>query len=203
MTWQLTDDLAVFDAAARAFIETKPLEHTLLISVPAGLRERGPHAYGSGDPRFGWYETADGSVVGAFVQTPPHPLLMTGLPAQAAESLPDALLGAGRTLSGLNGPAGVAKTVAATWCARTGDSQTVYETHRLYVLDDLIEPVPALPGSARIAVERDRGLLTTWYGAFAEELGEHVLNVQRVIEDRLEFGGLILWEVDDVPVSMA
>ncbi len=203
MTWHLTDDLAAFDAAARAFIEAEPLKNTLLISIPTVLRDRGPHAFGPADPRFGWYDTADGTIAGALVQTPPHPLLTSALPAEAAASLVNALKASGKPLVGINAPAAVADAVAAAWCAQTGDPQTVFGTHRLYVLDALIAPDPAPPGKPRIAAGRDRDVLAAWFAAFAEEIGDPVLNVRRAIDDRLEFGGLTLWEVDGAVVSMA
>lgn len=203
MTWQLTADIAAFDEATAAFLAAESTRNTLLLSIPAVLRKRGPQAFGEQPPRFGWYEDADGTVVAALVQTPPHPPLLSLLPDGAAAALVRELLAADWRISGVNGPSETADAVASAWCAATGASATVRMTNRLYLLDDLAWPTPAPPGGSRIAVAADLELLTAWYVDFSAEIGDPVLNVQRVVGDRVENGTMVLWEVDDVPVSMA
>lgn len=203
MAWQLTDDIAAFDEATGAFLAAEPTHNTLLLSIPAILRKRGPLAFGDQPPRYGWFEDADGAVRAALVQTPPYPMLLSDLPDGAAASLVQALLGAGWQLFGVNASTSTADAVAAAWCAATGASAAVRMTNRLYVLGELVGPAPAPPGASRIATEADLGLLTNWYVDFAAEVGDPVLNVQRVVGDRVENGTMVLWEVDGVPVSMA
>jgi RimJ/RimL family protein N-acetyltransferase len=204
MAWQTTDDLAAFDAAALDFLRAQPTQNTILLSVPSVLRERGPMAFGDDRPRFGWYEDADGTVSGAFLQTPPHPLLLSDLPERAAtQSLVEALRASGRALPGVNAPQSVAEAVASAWCAETGAVAREGLRHRLYLLGDLTIPSPRPTGSARIATTADLDLLLTWFVDFSEEVGDPVINAQRAVVDRLDYGGLTLWEVDGSPVSMA
>ena len=204
MAWQTTDDLAAFDAAALDFLRAQPTQNTILLSVPSVLRERGPKAFGDDRPRFGWYEDADGAVSGAFLQTPPHPLLLSGLPDRAAEqSLVAILRDSGRALPGVNAPRPVAEAVASAWCAQTGAVAREGLTHRLYLLGELTSPSPAPAGTPRIATVADLDLLLTWFVDFSEEVGDPVINAQRAVVDRLDYGGLTLWEVDGAPVSMA
>jgi len=71
------------------------------------------------------------------------------------------------------------------------------------LLGSLVDPDPAPPGAARLATAADLDLATHWYNGFAAEVGDPVLNVERVVGDRVENGTMVLWEVDGVPVSMA
>jgi len=203
MAWQLTDDIAAFDEATGAFLAAEPTRNTLLLSIPAVLRKRGPLAFGDEPPRYGWFEDANAAVRAALVQTPPHPMLLSELPDGAADSLVQALLAADWQISGVNASTPTADAVAAKWCAATGESALVRMTNRLYVLGDLVGPTPAPPGASRIATAADLDLLTNWYVDFAQEVGDPVLNVQRVVGDRVENGTMVLWEVEGAPVSMA
>ncbi len=54
----------------------------------------------AGLPLFGWWTGLDDEVGGAFMHTPPHPLLLTAVPAGAAAELAAAL--AGRRLGAVN-----------------------------------------------------------------------------------------------------
>jgi predicted GNAT family acetyltransferase len=75
---------------------------------------------------------------------------------------------------------------------------------RLYRLDTLIPPSPPPPGRPRVADVRDRDLLVAWMTAFQAEIGEAgSRDVEQAVDDKLSHDGLILWEVDGSPVSMA
>ncbi|MBS2963142.1 GNAT family N-acetyltransferase [Actinocrinis puniceicyclus] len=203
MAWHITDDLAAFDAAALGLLKQQPTQNTVLLSVPGVLRERGPNAFGSETPRFGWYEEPDGTVSGAFVHTPPHPLLLSHVPAEAVPALAEALLASPCPLAGVNGQREQAQAVAQAWCAAKGTDAVLERTHRLYLLGQLIEPEPAPAGAARSATADDLDLLLDWFVEFTAEVGDPVINAQRAVVDRLDYGGLTLWELDGVPVSMA
>lgn len=204
MAWHITEKIDAFDAAALDFLRARPTPNTILLSVPSVLRERGPNAFGDEPPRFGWYEDAQAAVSGAFVHTPPHPLLLSDLPdSEAARSLAQALWASGRPLSGLNGPRPIVEVASSAWCAKTATTARAGMTHRLYVLDELKEPSPAPDGTPRVATHDDLSLLMEWFVAFAEEVGDPVINAQRAVVDRLDYGGLTLWEVGGAPVSMA
>lgn len=203
MAWQTTAEIAAFDAAAGAFLAADPNRNTLLLSIPDVLRRRGPLAFGDEPPRFGWYEDADGTVAGALLQTPPHPVLLTELPHGAAASLITTLLAENWPVPGVNAPSATTDAFVAAWCAATGASATMHMSHRLYVLGDFVAPEPAPPGSSRVAAAADLDLLTTWFTDCAVELGDPVVNMHRAVADRVETGSVVLWEVDGAPVSMA
>lgn len=208
MAWQLTSELGVFDARAAAFVNADPARNTIFVSITAVLRRRGPRAFSAQPPRFGWYEGEGGRVEAVFLQTPPHPVRLSVASAQAAAQLADLLAaGAGgldrTTLSGVGGPVEAAEAFSERWCELTGASAPVHMRQRLYRLGELIAPSPMPTGRARVAVSADRDLLAAWYRAFIAEVGEHHADVGRIVDDRIEYGGLTLWEVDGAPVSMA
>ena len=75
---------------------------------------------------------------------------------------------------------------------------------RLFRLGKLIRPAPEPEGAARLATERDRDLLAEWFGAFAREVGDPPRHDHHaVVDERLGYGGITVWEDDGVPVSMA
>jgi predicted GNAT family acetyltransferase len=203
MAWELTTDIADFDEATHALLAAEPTRNTLLLSIPTVLRQRGPLAFADQPPRFGWFEDADGTVVAALVQTPPYPIVLSPLPDGAPASLVRALLAADWRISGVNASSATAAAVASTWCAATGASATVRMSNRLYLLGELVEPTPAPPGGSRLATAADLELLTAWFTDFAVEVGDPVLNAERVVGDRVENGTMVVWEVDGAPVSMA
>jgi predicted GNAT family acetyltransferase len=199
MPWHLTDSVDEFDETAGDFLRSRPVEHTVQLTLIDTLRKRGPHAYGPDDPIFGWWQGDSGAVDGAFVQTPPHPLLLTAAPA-----MPElARLLAGRPLPGINAVAADAEEFAKVWRESTPVTLATGRQSRLYRLDVLTPPSPLPPGAPRVAGTADRELLEAWLTAFHHDVGEAVQAVSEVVDDKISYGGLTLWEVDGVPVSMA
>src|SRR3982750_4697551 len=82
MTWELTDSVEHFEATAGAFLRSRPVQHTVLLTLVDTLRRRGLRAYGEGSPVFGFWRT-DGTVAGVLLQTPPHPMIFSELPPEA------------------------------------------------------------------------------------------------------------------------
>ncbi|WP_432039423.1 GNAT family N-acetyltransferase [Streptomyces cucumeris] len=222
MTWTTTDDLDAFLAAAGGFLRGRPAEHTVLLTVAASLAAAGSGRYGERPPRYGWWRPdpgagpepgaggdGEGSVGGAFLCTPPYPLVLSPLPDEAAEELvrvlaePGAAHGPLPPVTGVNTGRRTAETFAAAWERLTGAGAEVEQTQRLYRLGALTPPEPAPPGRARTATAADRALLLTWYEGFARDTGALKGDVSRAVDDRLSHGGITLWEVDGAPVSSA
>lgn len=209
MPWHPTSELETFDAHGGAFVNGDPARNTIFVTITAMLRRRGLHAFSARPPRLGWYEGAGGQVEAVFVQTPPHPVRLSAASRQAAEELANLLAavddgGPGpNDVSGVGGPVDAAEAFSARWREVTGASASIHMRQRLYRLGDLAAPSPAPAGHARVAVPADRDLLLAWYRAFAAEVGEHHADFERIVTDRVEYGGLTLWEADGAPVSMA
>jgi hypothetical protein len=200
MGWHTTTSAEVFLDLAGAFLRARPVENTLPLNIAGTLREHGPHHFGAGDPLFGWYATGGGRVNGAFLQTPPFPLLVTAVPEGAMPELAAAL--SGRPLTGVNALTADADSFIEAWCARTGVRGKLRQRHRLFRLAGLNPPEPP-PGAPRVAGPGDRALLIDWFEAFFRDVGEVRRGVEELVDDKLGYGGMTLWEVDGTPVSMA
>ena len=204
MAWQLTDDVGAYLATAGGFLRANPAKNTIMLSVAGTLQSQGPAAFGDATPLYGWWTEPDGTVGAALLQTPPYPILLTVLPPGAAVALAAELAGRGHHPPGVNAAPGPAAEFAAAWNERTGRASSVGMRMRLYALDRLVPPDPAPPGRARIALEADRDLLVAWLDAFHDEAGPPgPRETQQVVDDRLGFGGLALWEHAGTPVSLA
>lgn len=201
MTWTLTGDLESYLTAAGDFLESAPVVNTIQLSVLANLRARGVLAYGGRSPLFGWWRPPGGQVEGAFLVTPPFPVLLTRVPEQAARMLADALAARPGPLAGVNAEPAQAAAFAAAWAELTGAESSVHRRSRLFRLAGLVRPSPGPPGSARVAGAADRELLELWFDAFHRDAGE-LGHVPGDIDDRLSYGGLTLWEAGGAPVAM-
>jgi predicted GNAT family acetyltransferase len=194
--WQLTEDVEEFLTAAGAFLEADALAHTVLLSVSEAVRLHGPFTFDDTAPaRFGHRTAADGTVVAAFVRTPPRAVLLSTMDDESARSLA-ALL---PDVPGATGPAAVARAFADA----TGRPWRVHRNERLFRLTELTEPGPTPAGRARPATAADVPLVAAWLADFAAFIGERpVRDWTAQAERRVASGRLLLWETDGRPVSM-
>ncbi|MEU4239535.1 GNAT family N-acetyltransferase [Actinoplanes sp. NPDC026619] len=197
MPWELTADVEAFVATAGDFLRSRPVQHTVMLTLVGTLRRRGLHAYGPGDPVFGFWRP-DQSVEAVLIQTPPYPMMFSAMPAAAVPEAVEAV--ADRPLTGVNMLADTVDEFVAGWHERTGATTTVKMRTRLYLLDTLPPPARQI-GQSRVAAAADRDLLLRWHEAFYDEIGER--SPGGIVDDRLGYGGVVLWEVDGVPVSVA
>jgi GNAT superfamily N-acetyltransferase len=214
MGWRTTGDVAEFLTVAGGYLRRERARNTVILTVSEQMRVNpalysGP-AEASGrsgpapGPLLGWWTDGAGAVGGAFLHTPPHPLLLTAVPAVVAAGLAAAL--AGRPLTGVNGHVEAAEAFAAAWRAATPGGRAAAERRlRLYRLGELAWPDPAPDGAPRVAADSDASLLTRWFTAFADEVhdtdpGE---GQAAAVRDKLSHGGVLLWEAGGRPVAVA
>jgi RimJ/RimL family protein N-acetyltransferase len=210
MGWQTTGSVAEFLTAAGEYLRRERARNTVPLTVAEQLRVN-PARYaaagtdGTGPahrPLFGWWTGNGGAPSGAFLHTPPFPLLLTAVPADAAAGLATVL--AGRPLSGVNAYPEAAQRFAAAWRDAAGCVVTPVRRMRLYRLGELTWPDPAPDGQPRVAADADAPLLDGWFTAFAREVrdqGEedHAADVR----DKLGYGGISFWQAGGRLVSMA
>jgi GNAT superfamily N-acetyltransferase len=211
MGWRTTGDVAGFLAAAGDYLRRERARNTVLLTVAEQIRVNpGRHApsrdagHGAAAvPLFGWWTAPSGEVAGAFLHTPPHPLVLTAVPAHVAEDLAVTL--AGRPLTAMNGHAEAAAAFAGRWCATTGERAAVFRRLRLYRLDELAWPDPAPAGAPRDAVGADVPLLNDWFAAFGREVDEEddEEELAAAVRDKLSYGGVLVWEAGGAAVSIA
>ncbi len=221
MGWRTTGDVAAFLAAAGDYLRRDRVRNTVLLTVAETMRLR-PALYRArqdanpaGRPLFGWWTAGraaadapaaarEGAVGGAFLHTPPFPVLLSAVPAEAAADLAAKML-AGRPLAGVNSLPEVAAAFGDAWRDITGGRVGVHRRMRLYRLAELTWPTPLPDGSPRLAESGDAALLAGWFTAFAREVHEMDggADQQAAVSERLSYGGITVWEAGGAPVSMA
>ncbi|MFD3834699.1 GNAT family N-acetyltransferase [Streptomyces sp. NPDC058642] len=211
MRWVVIEDLGDFLGVAGTFLHSRPVLHTVPLTVTETLRARGPHAYGTEAPVFGVLEGAAGAVHGAWFRTPPYRLTLTPLAVAETEqtamleALAEQLAGLGHALPGVSAEQATAGAFAEAWQRRTGAKAELRQRQRLYRLGELTPPSPTPQGRARVAGARDSELLVRWHEEFAEAVGNVAAgDAESWADARIRSGGVVLWETQDgVPVSMA
>jgi RimJ/RimL family protein N-acetyltransferase len=204
MAWRLTHSIDAFLDAAGDHLRAEPVLHTVPLTVLERIRLDGTSAFGHRPPVFGWHESADGALDGAFLQTPPYPVLVATLPPASASSLVDLLVAEHALPGGVNLAARDEASFLAAWSAASGGAATVALRTRLFRLGVLVPPDPAPPGAARVADQADRDLLINWHAAFgAETHGAVHEDAEGTVTERLSHDGLMLWEASGEPVAMA
>jgi RimJ/RimL family protein N-acetyltransferase len=129
--------------------------------------------------------------------------VLTSMTRQAAAALAEALAARGRPLTGLNADQANGGAFVAVWQARTGDQPRIRRHSRLYRLGTLAPPRPSPAGRARVATAGDRDLLLAWHVAFHREAQSGPAAGEAIVDDRLSYGGITLWETAGTAVSMA
>ncbi|MFD7657307.1 GNAT family N-acetyltransferase [Actinosynnema sp. NPDC059797] len=199
------DDLAEFWNLTGDFFNADPVFHTIPI---AGVNRRLNHPDPDDVPPLLVTVSEDNVLVAAALRTPPWPMTLTGVPAEWAETLADALAG-DVELPGVNGPRDAVEAFVVAWAARTGCGAREVMSLRLHQLGELAPP--DVPGTARMATEEDVDLLAAWYSEFRVEATEQVRDEgvdeqsARYVRTTLAAGyGHVLWcDGDGAPVSWA
>ncbi|HEY0453845.1 GNAT family N-acetyltransferase [Actinophytocola sp.] len=199
MDVQAHDDPRKFRSALGSWYSADPVRHTLALTVMSRFLD---------DPAVSPVMLTvhrDGALHGATFRTPPWPLIVSGLPADAAPAAAAALAGVDPELPGVNGPRELAEAFAAAWAAHTGADVHEAMAGRLYELGDLRPPT--VPGRFRLGTEADVALLAGWRRAFQLEALGHDRETDRVEELILRSiargDALTLWERDGEVVSWA
>ncbi len=197
-------EAAVFADAVRPVIERRPAESNILASVLDTT------IAGSPSPDALWLLiTDDDGPVAAAMQTPPHNLFLTPLPAdrraEAADLIATRLLLSPHHLPGVTATTDDATAFAASWRRRTGADHRVGMHERLYRIDAAPHE-PAGPGRARQLTEDDVPLVAGWLEAYGVEVATSRSAVpgEQIIRQRLTRGWFLIW--DDAagePVSLA
>ena len=194
MTWCTTEDIHEFADRALAFLSTRPIEHTVLLTETAYLSAR---ARDGGDELYGWWSEDDGRVAGAFLQAPRHAPVVSDLSPEALRSLPAVLPDRSRVEVACS----AVDAAVAAW-RRLGTEltpQSRLTVHRLVSLRRPSHP----RGQSRVAGASDRELVVSWFEALMAGSPDDPTELEYVVDDPLERGGITLWEVDGEPVAMA
>jgi len=195
VTWSVSRNVHAFLAAAGDFLAAHPVDNTVLLTEAAYLAAR-PST--STDQLYGWWQPTGGGVEGAFLQAPRHPPILSMMAGEALEPLVDTL--SGRLPVGVDGR--MVDAVVAAWRRRTGVELRERSRITLYRLGRL--RTPALPpGRARTATAADRELLVFWFEQLMRANPGDPSELAYVVDDPISYGGITLWEIDEIPAAMA
>ena len=199
MTYELVRHAGPGDFLQRAesWLLASEAEHNLHLSLAYARRDAG--ATGA-DVLFGTVEQ-DGDLVGCVIRTPPHKLLITSMPPEAAPDIVGPVAELYDEIPAVLGPADSAVAVASAWTALKGGGWETGMQQRIYRLDQ-VEPVRPVPGAMRLATMDDLELLTDWGTGFARDAGHAFLLAREQVSRMIERQDLHIWQ-DESPASMA
>jgi RimJ/RimL family protein N-acetyltransferase len=204
MSWFMTTDTEEFLSVAGEFLRAEAARNSVMLTVTADVLAAGPAA-GPHGMLFGWWQPEAGPLAGAFMHTPGHPAVLSGMTGTPAAALARDLTAAGRQVPGVNAGQQAAAAFTAAWRDRTGDAAAEHRRMRLFRLARLVPPAPAPAGAARPGAAADRELLAGWFGAFAREVDDDVpgYDHRADVDHRLGYGGVTVWEDAGAVVSVA
>ena len=197
-------DVDAFLARAGQFLAEREAEHNLIFGLASTLT-RDPHAYGS-DPYLATVAEG-GRVVAAALRTPPHNLVLSESDDDRvwAAFAADAN-GVDPSLPGVLAPVAGVEPFVEAWRDLTGAEARLARSQRIYRID-AVSGARDRPGSMRSFAAADRPLALDWIEAFLEEAfgRRDPATAERTLHNRLSDpeGGVVLWEDDGVPVSLA
>lgn len=190
-------DAGTYLNRAGGFLRQRPVEHSVLLSVPAAhLGE----AAGATSNLWLWVED-NGTVIAAAQHTPPHAAYLSTGPAAAIQVIARTLWLMRPGLRGVAGLGTAPQDFAAEWSRLGGPGATPTMQLGVYTADSVIIPT-GVAGGLRQATEPDAALLRRWVDQFVIEAGVTAA-AQDQIGPRIEAGLLFVWEVEGVAVSMA
>ena len=181
---------------AESWLLASEAEHNLHLSLAYARRDAG--ATGA-DVLFGTVEQ-DGDLVGCVIRTPPHKVLITSMPPEAAPDIVGPVAELYDEIPAVLGPADSAVAVASAWTALKGGGWETGMQQRIYRLDQ-VEPVRPVPGAMRLATMDDLELLTDWGTGFARDAGHAFLLAREQVNRMIERQDLHIWQ-DESPASM-
>lgn len=191
------DDVESFLVFAGPLYARDPILHTVELTALAA---------GVGAEAFLMTVHDGGEVVGAAMQTPPYPLLVSGLPVETLDAAATFAGDVHPDLCGVRGLRDRAQRFATVWQSRVPRDGRVIVEEMLYRLGDLRPPV-GVSGTHRLATEADHSLLASRVEDFFVEAFQDARDEEaglRFVRDAVAVGNrFVLWTVDDEPVSMA
>lgn len=190
------DDAAAVLAEAGTFLESRPVEHNLVLTLLAAR-------VASPEPGRYWIVRDGDEPVGlGFLSPVRFAITVTPMPEDAVDALVDAAVDAGAEPIGVSGEAGTAARAVGQWTERTGRAARPDMGMRIYRLGELAPPT-GVPGRLRTATTADTDVVLEMIEGFHRDTGEPSILAAGVHEGRIADGAYVVWEVDGEVVSMA
>ncbi len=172
-------------------------EHNLVL----GIADTHRRAIDEDVPSAYWATVeGGGKIVGCAVCTPPFNIVVTEMPADAAQPLIADVRDALESVPGVVGPISEATRLADLWCESQECSWSINVRLRIHSLTSVQLPQAPPPGILREATRTDIELARHWMDAFAREAGTRH-NSPDLAEQLLASGRLFFWD-DGGPCAM-
>jgi len=142
-------------------------------------------------------------VVGCACRTPPHPLVLSRVPAAAIAPLVEDVSRVYSSLDGVSGPTAEAEAFARAWVARHGGTAKTRFRMSLQELTRVSFSGSLPPGSLRKATEADLPLACEWVDEYGRDVGLPNAAPQGMAQRLIDRGLLFLWVDGGSPRSMA
>ena len=182
---------------AAPWLEAEEDRHNLILGLSAAA-VRKPDTFA--DPLFVTVEEDD-TVVGCALRTPPHKLLLTAMPLEAAASVGRLVADLYDDLPAVLGRVDSARAAAEAWVEVHGARTSLGMRNGIYRADRAIRP-EGVPGERRLATEDDLDLAAEWGEGFARDAGVLFPSSRETLVAWVRDGSLHLWE-DGRPRSIA
>lgn len=195
------DHIKDFWLHAQDYLLQYEAEHNLLIGITHTLLHY-PDRY----PELPYLAIAEanGKILAIAMRTPPHKLILSKAEDLGALTLiAQDVQNFSALLPGVSGPVAEVESFLQIWQALTGQAHRQVMAMKIHQLTT-VQPVATANGYLRPAHEGDRPLLLEWFRAFADHVGEIVVQeAEQAVNTGLKRQSIYLWEDDGVPVSWA
>ena len=187
-----------FLTRAGEWLNALEAHHNLILSLAGGRAEAGEWPEGS---IFVSLERA-GAVVGCALRTPPHKLLVTDMPLDAAPVVAGLAAERYQEMPGVLGPPPAAEAVARAWVELRGGVWRPGMRQGIYRLDEVVHPDP-VPGAMRTATSADLDVAIVWGEGFSREVGVRFPTKREAVERWIALERLHIWDDAETAVSIA
>ncbi|MCJ7716496.1 MAG: hypothetical protein MUO54_08250, partial [Anaerolineales bacterium] len=204
------DDPEVFRNEIQDNLIIKEAENNLPLGIINNLISG---EYRDQDPYLAFVEENNKPVI-AILCTPPFPAIFSYQNPPPSDEvlnlvLDDLIDFLGDEFVGISGNKKLVDRLKDIWQELTGRKAELHMAMRIYKLDEVL-PVPKTAGMIRPAEKEDRRLMVDWYSGFHRDAmleAPDLVRVQKQVDIYLEADpkvrGLMFWEKDGFPVSMA
>lgn len=186
-----------FAARTRGFLEGR-IERNVIATV---LKEILDGGYRDVAVLFAYATDEQGDIAAAALQTPPWFMLAVGFDPDSARSLIDLWLREKPDLPGVTGTPESTRAIAQAWAGRTGGFTRTRRRMAVHELGEVRDPPRPAPGSLRIPLTGERGLMIEWMQEFAREAEVVGARTEPMVDGRLRDGLLHVWD-NSGPVSL-
>ena len=183
----LTDDPVRAVALAGPFLESRPVEHHLILRL---LQQR----IARPEPGCYWVVADGEDVLGMGFQSPvDYFVTVTPMPSDAVDALVERVVADGGGAPGVSGEAATAARFAGQWTEHHGTAAAPDMGLRVYALGELVTPLD-VPGALRVAMPEDADVVLELVAGFHRDTREPSVGDDSVHLERIDGGFYFLWD---------